>query len=46
MKAVIITIIIALFYAFALALAKAAGIASREEERWAEEREQADKDDP
>ncbi len=44
MKAVILTIIIALFYAFALALAKAAGMASREEERWAE-REQADKDD-
>ena len=44
MKAVIITIIIALFYAFALALAKAAGIASREEERWAE-RAQTDEDD-
>lgn len=44
MKAVIITTIIALFYAFALVLAKAAGIASREEERWAE-REQTDEDD-
>lgn len=44
MKAVIITTIIVLFYAFALVLAKAAGMASREEERWAE-REQTDKDD-
>lgn len=44
MKAIIITIIIAVWVLLTWALARAAGLASREEERWAES-EQTDEDD-